>query len=248
MIGSEDNSPVAVWEHIIDETLNKKCSDKSRFKYYSAPSPSSFNTSDYPHVMDHGFLSETNNNDNDGKLQPLIDELDTNTVNNDAAAHAKTCTNSTSASNELKDKDFSRVPSKGIFDQTHETGFEKSRYNLDESNNQNKSTKVLTLSERLGMIWPGQPLDIFVRHLQDNTKSSASTRHLEPLDLAFDFKIDNRIKRKRPHFVQIVSKQMVGIYLSIWVQKSLQKHIQNLRVSILGVGKTPYIGNKASVK
>jgi hypothetical protein len=242
MIGSEDNSPVAVWEHIIGETLNKECPGESRFKYYSAPSsPSSFNTSDYAHVMEHGFLSETNN-DNDGKLHH------TNTGINDAAAQAKTCTNPTSASNEQKDKDFSRVPSKGIFCQTHETGLEKSRYNLDESNNQNKSTKVPALSKRLGMIWPGQPLDTFARHLQDNTKSPASARHLEPLDLAFDFEIDNRIRRKIPYFIQIVSKQMVGIYLSIWVQKSLQKHIQNLRVSILGVGKTPYIGNKASVK
>ncbi|KAK3138161.1 hypothetical protein QOZ80_5AG0365310 [Eleusine coracana subsp. coracana] len=58
MIGSEDNRPVAVWEHIIGETLNKKCPDKSRFKYYSAPpSPSNSNPSDYAHVMDDEFLT-----------------------------------------------------------------------------------------------------------------------------------------------------------------------------------------------
>jgi type I inositol polyphosphate 5-phosphatase IP5P1/2 len=60
--------------------------------------------------------------------------------------------------------------------------------------------------------------------------------------------LDKRIKRKRPEFVRIISKQMVGIFLSIWVRRSLRKHIQNLRVSTVGVGAMGYIGNKASAK
>ncbi|TVT97111.1 hypothetical protein EJB05_57650 [Eragrostis curvula] len=246
MIGSEDNRPIAVWEHIIGESLNKKCPDKPRFKYFSAPpSPSSLSPSDYAHVMDDEFLSESND-DNDGELHPLI-ELDTNIVINDGTAHAETCKNPTSTSNIQKDKDFSRVPSKYTFDHSQETCLENLRHNLDESNNQKRSTKVLSHSERLAMIWPEQQLDMFTRHLQDSAKSSGSDCHLQPLDLACN-NINNRIKRKRQQFVQIISKQMVGIFLSIWVQKSLRKHIQNLRLSILGVGKTPYIGNKASAQ
>jgi len=60
--------------------------------------------------------------------------------------------------------------------------------------------------------------------------------------------LDKRVKRKRPEFVRMISKQMVGIFLSIWVRRSLRKHIQNLRVSTVGVGAMGYIGNKASAK
>ncbi|XP_039800094.1 type I inositol polyphosphate 5-phosphatase 1-like isoform X2 [Panicum virgatum] len=59
--------------------------------------------------------------------------------------------------------------------------------------------------------------------------------------------LDQRVKRKRPEFVRMISKQMVGIFLSIWVRRSLRKHIQNLRVSTVGVGAMGYIGNKGSI-
>ena len=41
---------------------------------------------------------------------------------------------------------------------------------------------------------------------------------------------------------------MVGVFLSVWVRRSLQKHIQNVQVSIVGVGTRGFIGNKASDK
>lgn len=47
-----------------------------------------------------------------------------------------------------------------------------------------------------------------------------------------------------PTYVRIVSKQMVGIYISIWVRKKLRRHINNLRVSPVGVGLMGYMGNK----
>uniref|UniRef100_A0A2P2LEE5 Inositol polyphosphate-related phosphatase domain-containing protein n=1 Tax=Rhizophora mucronata TaxID=61149 RepID=A0A2P2LEE5_RHIMU len=56
---------------------------------------------------------------------------------------------------------------------------------------------------------------------------------------------DNR--NSHPKYVRIVSKQMVGIYVSIWVRKRLRKHINNLKVSPVGVGLMGYMGNKGSV-
>jgi hypothetical protein len=70
---------------------------------------------------------------------------------------------------------------------------------------------------------------------EDNLDHDVSTNH-------------RVVKRKRPYFVRIVSKQMVGIYLSIWVRRGLRRHIRNLRVSTVGVGAMGYIGNKASTK
>lgn len=160
IFGAEDNRPVAVWEHIIRETLNKNCSDKSGFKCHSDPlSPSRFNPSDVVLSMEHGLLSESDK-DSDGELHPLIER-------------------------------------------DHNCG-------LQAKTNEN--------------------LEAFP---EDN--------------LACDAIIDNRTKRKRPEFVRIISKQMVGIFLSIWVRRSLRKHIKNLRVSTVGVGAIGYIGNKGSI-
>ncbi|KAL6609583.1 hypothetical protein ACP70R_039552 [Stipagrostis hirtigluma subsp. patula] len=212
MIGSEDNRPVAVWDHIIHKTLNKKCPDKSRFKCHSnPPSASRFNLSDNAIALDDEFLSESNN-DNDGELHPLR-EQDTNIVINNSGVHDKPCKNHTSASNERMQK--------GGKDFSH--------------------------SERFGVILPEQPLHMLGRHLQDSAKSFTSVDHLQPLDLACDDNINNRLKKKRPQFVRIISKQMVGVFISIWVRRSLRKHIQNLRVSIVGVGARGYTGNKGSI-
>ncbi|KAK8983787.1 hypothetical protein V6N11_009572 [Hibiscus sabdariffa] len=51
----------------------------------------------------------------------------------------------------------------------------------------------------------------------------------------------------RSKYVRIVSKQMVGIYISVWVRKRLRKHVSNLKVSPVGVGLMGYLGNKDSL-
>jgi hypothetical protein len=46
------------------------------------------------------------------------------------------------------------------------------------------------------------------------------------------------------NYVRIVSKQMVGIYVSVWVSRKLRRHVNNLEVSPVGVGLLGYMGNK----
>ncbi|XP_010559288.1 PREDICTED: type I inositol polyphosphate 5-phosphatase 2 isoform X2 [Tarenaya hassleriana] len=53
--------------------------------------------------------------------------------------------------------------------------------------------------------------------------------------------------KRRQKYVRIVSKQMVGIYVSVWVRRPMRRHINNLRVSPVGVGLMGYMGNKGSV-
>nr|GMD79429.1 type I inositol polyphosphate 5-phosphatase 2-like [Ipomoea batatas] len=55
------------------------------------------------------------------------------------------------------------------------------------------------------------------------------------------------VKKSHPKYVRIVSKQMVGIYVSVWVRRRLRRHINNLKVSPVGVGLMGYMGNKGSV-
>ncbi|PKA50748.1 Type I inositol 1,4,5-trisphosphate 5-phosphatase CVP2 [Apostasia shenzhenica] len=45
----------------------------------------------------------------------------------------------------------------------------------------------------------------------------------------------------------IASKQMVGIFLSVWVKNDLVQHIGHLRVSSLGRGIMGYLGNKGCI-
>ncbi|GAB4833752.1 hypothetical protein Ancab_032001 [Ancistrocladus abbreviatus] len=42
------------------------------------------------------------------------------------------------------------------------------------------------------------------------------------------------------------SKQMVGIFLCVWVRADLCKHVSNLKVSCVGTGIMGYLGNKGS--
>ena len=47
-------------------------------------------------------------------------------------------------------------------------------------------------------------------------------------------------------FCLAASKQMVGIFLCVWVRADLYKHVSNLKVSCVGRGIMGYLGNKVS--
>jgi hypothetical protein len=65
------------------------------------------------------------------------------------------------------------------------------------------------------------------------------------LELPIDKDVNGIISVKsHPKYVRIVSKQMVGIYVSVWVQRKLRRHIHHLKVSQVGVGLMGYMGNK----
>ncbi|TMW84054.1 hypothetical protein EJD97_000134 [Solanum chilense] len=134
-----------------------------------------------------------------------------------------------------------------------------------------KLTKTLSGTERIGLCWPEKPLDLLGQHVSErpgsfksmksfkasksfNTYSSfkltvnGQNRTQSDANLLAGLDLEALINRKRkPSYVRIVSKQMVGVFLSVWVRRGLRKHIQNLNVSTVGVGVMGYIGNKGSV-
>uniref|UniRef100_A0A0D3ETC4 Inositol polyphosphate-related phosphatase domain-containing protein n=1 Tax=Oryza barthii TaxID=65489 RepID=A0A0D3ETC4_9ORYZ len=259
IFGAEDNRPVAMWEHIIRETLNKISPDKPKYKCHSdPPSPSRFKPSD---DVEDELVSESDSES--GREVHPWNEQDF-TVDDDSV-HSNKYEHSTSGPTEItvNGNNFSRVPSMKIFDRSHNLSFKDYVSSLEEPIHQKMLTKTLSYSERLGMIWPEQPLDILAQRLPDSTKPFISEKALRsclsfksahgdsnafPDDcLVHDFNIKSAlVKTKRPYFVRIISKQMVGVFISIWVRRSLRKHIQNLKVSTVGVGAMGYIGNKAS--
>lgn len=129
-----------------------------------------------------------------------------------------------------------------------------------------KLNKTLSGTERIGLSWPEPPLDLLAQRILERPYSFKSTKSFKKDESfrAYDsFRItgDNKTlsdaaalaeldlesliqRRRKPEYVRIASKQMVGIFLTIWVRKDLRKHIQNLKVSTVGVGVMGYIGNK----
>ncbi|EPS65516.1 hypothetical protein M569_09261, partial [Genlisea aurea] len=51
----------------------------------------------------------------------------------------------------------------------------------------------------------------------------------------------------RPNYQLVASKQMVGIFLSIWARRELVKDIGHLRISCMGRGIMGYLGNKGCI-
>ncbi|OIW06645.1 hypothetical protein TanjilG_04039 [Lupinus angustifolius] len=45
----------------------------------------------------------------------------------------------------------------------------------------------------------------------------------------------------------VASKQMVGIYLTVWVKSELKDHVKNMKLSCVGRGLMGYLGNKGSI-
>lgn len=48
----------------------------------------------------------------------------------------------------------------------------------------------------------------------------------------------------RSKYCLVASKQMVGIFLTVWVRSELRDHVRNLKVSCVGRGLMGYLGNK----
>ncbi|OAY72696.1 Type IV inositol polyphosphate 5-phosphatase 3, partial [Ananas comosus] len=245
IFGAEDNRPVLRWENIIRNTLNKISPAKPKYKCYSdPPSPSRFKPSDDALAMEDELLPESNS-DSDGEIHPLNEE--------NFSLHPDEGLDP----NENDSKNFS-APSRKIFDRSRNLSFKN--YDSTSGNlitQQKKLTKTPSNSERIGMIWPEPPLNILAQHGLDNSQPYNSAKCLRNSDsfksahehdrLIPDLNLESAMfRKKRPSFVRIISKQMVGIFLSIWVRRSLRRHIQNLRVSTVGVGVMGYIGNKAS--
>lgn len=145
--------------------------------------------------------------------------------------------------------------------------------NVDESTVQynRKLTKTLSGTEKIGFCWPEQPLDLLPQRILERPnsfrsiqsfkasksfqkyssfKSSVNDKNKKQSNAALfaELDLETLIKQKRrSSYVRIISKQMVGIFLTIWVRRNLRRHIQNLNVSTVGVGAMGYIGNKGSI-
>ncbi|CAG7866298.1 unnamed protein product [Brassica rapa] len=54
-------------------------------------------------------------------------------------------------------------------------------------------------------------------------------------------------ERDKSKYCLVASKQMVGIFLTVWVKSDLRDTVKNLKVSCVGRGLMGYLGNKGSI-
>ncbi|KAL8153693.1 LOW QUALITY PROTEIN: hypothetical protein V2J09_011453 [Rumex salicifolius] len=79
---------------------------------------------------------------------------------------------------------------------------------------------------------------------------SPSTVLFSPMSSSFggSTRLDDGFRHpRRSRYCLVVSKQMVGIFLTVWIRKDLRDHVRNVKVSCIGRGLMGYLGNKGSI-
>ncbi|XP_064960178.1 type IV inositol polyphosphate 5-phosphatase 3-like isoform X2 [Musa acuminata AAA Group] len=271
VFGAEDSRPVQRWERIIRETLNKIQPVKAKYKCYSdPPSPSRFKPSDDALGIEDEMLSESDSeSDQEIQFHEQSFNFQLNKDQIDARGDDPKCNLAPQspliADQSAQGENVHKQYPLNIF--SHNLSF-KTREVTPEAfvSQQKQLTKTLSSSEMIGLIWPEQPLDMLSQHSMDTSKpkslnparSFKACNSFKPLHGDYNDSSDPFVipvldletvvnRKKRSSFVRIISKQMVGIYLSVWVRRSLRRRIQNLKVSTAGVGVMGYIGNKGSI-
>uniref|UniRef100_A0A7N0TNN0 Inositol polyphosphate-related phosphatase domain-containing protein n=2 Tax=Kalanchoe fedtschenkoi TaxID=63787 RepID=A0A7N0TNN0_KALFE len=268
IFGVEDNRPTLKWENIIRETLSRiRCSKPDIKSYSDPPSPSKFKPSEGMTALEDEMEIETESG-GDEEIHPVDDTDDFDENNSVSAIPENTTMNAIGlrADNFVLHRQFShsKILSRLSHCQT-EDDFGKLESSVIQHNR--ALTKQFSGTESIVFSWPEPPLDLLGQHVE-RSKSFKSVKALKSfksynslksirvdgcgiqpeIALLEDIDLEFLMKRKRRSpYVRIVSKQMVGIFLTIWVRRSLRRHIQNLKVSTVGVGAMGYIGNKGSV-
>ncbi|KAJ0231982.1 Type IV inositol polyphosphate 5-phosphatase 3 [Hirschfeldia incana] len=277
ILGAEDNRPVAKWEEVIREALNRVRPKHSAVKSYSdPPSPGRFKPFEETHDVIEEEVGYENDSDFGVEIHP-IDEEDVeeeySELKHDGGVIGEVNTLVDPKSGLPVVEINRQFSSHNKLDRLRSNSFEKRRNNEDYSKTGMKTlNRMLSGQERIGLSWPEPPLNMLgpssVLDRQPSIKTYTSLQTLKSFKAYSSFKsvaghnvgispevlalasMDLKLlmeRKRRPAYVRLVSKKMVGILLTIWVKRSLRKHIQNVRVSTVGVGIMGYIGNKGAV-
>ncbi|CAJ2635158.1 unnamed protein product [Trifolium pratense] len=246
VLGAEDSKPISKWEEIIRRTLNKSSEIETEQKSYSAPpSPvrtnSSFNMKINPlDIVDEDYFATLDINDDEIKKKEEIKSM-IGIENNIALRKIYDIDLQTIL-------DWPELPLDTIHHVDHNP---KLRRVLSASDSASLYGYGMKRSHRssgnLSLLGREKQQEI-VPQVFDSLVNVSDEENDTFLELPIDKDVNGIVSVKsHPKYVRIVSKQMVGIYVSVWVQRKLRKHIHHLKVSQVGVGLMGYMGNKGSV-
>ncbi|XP_059625893.1 type I inositol polyphosphate 5-phosphatase 4-like [Cornus florida] len=78
--------------------------------------------------------------------------------------------------------------------------------------------------------------------------SPGTTHHYSPLTYSGSISMgDGDRQPGNSRYCLVASKQMVGIFLTVWVKSDLRDDVRNMKVSCVGRGLMGYLGNKGSI-
>ncbi|CAK7346727.1 unnamed protein product [Dovyalis caffra] len=200
IFGAEDSRPVPKWENIIRGTLNKIRPARTKVKCYSdPPSPSKFMQSEDVPTIEEEILLESDS-DIGEEIHPLdeefngFDELNDQSITGDM--------NSNSGVPDGTGSDKLGMPVEQDLQKQFSPPQKLGRLNCLRTEGSAGEVEALAAPKKLTRIISGS----------------------ERLTLFAELDFEALIKRKRrPSYVRIVSKQMVGIFLTIWVRKSMRE-------------------------
>lgn len=272
IFGAENSRQALKWENIICETLDRIRPAKEQVKCYSdPPSPSRFKPFDDVEIIQEEALLESDS-DIGEQVHPLDEELDRfNEVMGSSVANLREFGSDYVKPAEPVEEGLKKQLSSqnrldrclGV-DHCDDEGNDNKVGGFAAIQKTGKLTRMLSGTERIGLCWPEPPLDLLSQHVSEKLNSFKSTKSFEDfksfktfksfksidempsgLELLSEVDLESLMKRKRrSQYMRIASKQMVGIFLTVWVRRSLRRHVQNLKLSTVGVGVMGYIGNK----
>ncbi|KAJ7972761.1 putative Type I inositol polyphosphate 5-phosphatase [Quillaja saponaria] len=77
---------------------------------------------------------------------------------------------------------------------------------------------------------------------------SPITTHYSPMSYSGSLSMEDRDGQTvHSRYCLVASKQMVGIFLTVWVKSDLRDDVRNMKVSCVGRGLMGYLGNKGSI-
>ncbi|KAI4311596.1 hypothetical protein MLD38_036480 [Melastoma candidum] len=246
VLGAEDSRPIPKWEAQIRQTLNKPLEPEGKHKSYSAPpSPILRTSSAVDSLVDEVESCEFKAHDLDLGLSHLGEVMHPRTK------FPLNRIYSTPMLHQLDWPEHSLTASPHMFPSDS-----KLRRVLSFQNVQVNSSVLRRSYNSSGDIQSalmnnvGKPGAIFphvdvVDYLSEGEDEALIDTYPEVQENGTRGLME--AKKPRPRYVRIVSKQMVGIYISIWVRRRLRRHINNLKVSPVGVGLMGYMSNKGSV-
>ncbi|GMJ00268.1 INOSITOL(1,4,5)P3 5-PHOSPHATASE II, myo-inositol polyphosphate 5-phosphatase 2 [Hibiscus trionum] len=265
VLGAEDNMPIPKWEAIIRRTLNKSLEPESKHKCYSAPPSPVLRTSsvadvladeidDLPlQMMCDEYLETANGLDFEEKDLKKVSDIEQNLklkriygvdfdTKLDWPEHSLDATPQVVSSHSKLRRVLSSTARIGFtlaensICSPHHAVLTGSRLKRSHHSSGHLESMLLNELPKLEAVGSfSEAADEFPEEEDDTFLEAPMEQH------------DDDGERSCPKYVRIVSKQMVGIYISIWVRKRLRRHINNLKVSPVGIGLMGYMGNKGSV-
>ncbi|KAK1306345.1 Type I inositol 1,4,5-trisphosphate 5-phosphatase 2 [Acorus calamus] len=261
VLGVADDGPIPKWEAIIRRTLNRRMQPKEKYRSYSAPpSPDLITSPPDDALPDEINIGGLDTGSNHPSMQDLSELINTRkkpfplkriySINAEGSLDWPEYSLDRPPQTASSDKRLRRVlSSSGRIGSDH---MEKTSFFTPQDFPCQGGLKrtycsmgnlQLLLTEHHEESEDLDPLLEVTNKLLDEESDS-------PLEMSKESDEDRGDKEQadsHARYVRIVSKQMVGIHVSVWVCRRLRRHVNNLKVSPVGVGVMGWLGNKGSV-